>query len=144
MEGVQGLGLCCKSCIHSRPKSFARIDLPWCKIWGSVSGGDTVTRARCPRSSVEADQKHPEIKGENKTTSLHLRKIGACLHQILHLRNEYLLSTPVRQCIWSAKRTWIWLKWIPWRNRVVPRQSQQPMEKCRRMKRPQCTSKNWI
>ena len=31
--------------------------------------------------------------------SSHLRKIGACLHQILKLRNENLLSTPVRQCI---------------------------------------------
>ena len=45
---------------------FARIDLPrWTssappqrsKIWGSVSGGDRVARARCPRSSVEAGQK---------------------------------------------------------------------------------------
>ena len=31
--------------------------------------------------------------------SSHLRKIGACLHQILNLRNENLLWTPVRQCI---------------------------------------------
>ena len=30
---------------------------------------------------------------------IHLRKTGACLHQILNLRNENLLSTPVRQCI---------------------------------------------
>ena len=29
----------------------------------------------------------------------------------LNLRNENLLSTPVRQCIWSAKRTWVMLKW---------------------------------
>ena len=29
------------------------------------------------------------------------------------------MSTPVRQCIWSAKRTWILRKWIPWRSRVV-------------------------
>ena len=29
----------------------------------------------------------------------HLRKISACLHQFLNLRNENLLSTPVRQCI---------------------------------------------
>ena len=28
--------------------------------------------------------------------SSHLRKIGACLHQIFNLRNENLLSTPVR------------------------------------------------
>ena len=51
------------SCWQSRPKSFARIYLPrWSssawpqcsKIWGSVSGRDGMTRARCPRSSVEA------------------------------------------------------------------------------------------
>ena len=52
--------------------------------------------------------------------SSHLRKIGACLHQILYLRNENLLSTPVRQCIWSAKRTWVMLKWILWRKSCSP------------------------
>ena len=31
--------------------------------------------------------------------SFHLLKIGACLHQLLNLRNENLLSTPVRQGI---------------------------------------------
>ena len=36
--------------------------------------------------------------------SSHHRKIGACLHQILNLRNENLLWTPVRQCIRSAKK----------------------------------------
>ena len=39
------------------------------------------------------------------------------------LRNENLLWTPERPCIWSAKRTWIMLKWIPWRNRAVLRYS---------------------
>ena len=31
--------------------------------------------------------------------SSHLRKIGACLHQLLNLRNENLLWTPERRCI---------------------------------------------
>ena len=35
------------------------------------------------------------MKGQH---SSHLRKIGACLHQLLNLRNENLLSTPERQC----------------------------------------------
>ena len=52
--------------------------------------------------------------------SSRLRKIGACLHQRWNLRKESLLWTPVRQCTWSAKRTWVKLKWIPWRSRVVP------------------------
>ena len=41
-----------------------------------------------------------KIKGAPKSSILssHLRKIGACLHQILNLRKENLLSTPVRQC----------------------------------------------
>ena len=63
----------CTSRRHSRPKSLARIYLPrWTssaqpqrsKIWGSVSGGDRVARARYPRSSVEAGQKRVKIKGE--------------------------------------------------------------------------------
>ena len=41
--------------------------------------------------------KNSRIK--RKQHSSHLRKTGACLHQILNLRNENLLSTPVRQCI---------------------------------------------
>ena len=49
-----------------RQKSFARIHLRRgtssaqpisSKIWGSVSGGDRVARARCPRCSVEVGQK---------------------------------------------------------------------------------------
>ena len=116
---------------NSRPKSFVRISLPkWTssaqpqrsKIWGSVSGRDRVARARCPRSSVEAGQKCVEIKKSVKEQhSSHLRKIGACLHQILNLRNENLLWTPERRCIWSAERTWVMLKWILWRNRAVLR-----------------------
>ena len=62
-------------------------------------GGDRVARARCPRSSVDAGQKSVKIKGACKEQhSSHLRKIGACLHQLLNLRNENLLSTPERQC----------------------------------------------
>ena len=73
-------------------------------------------------SSVEAGQKYPGIGGEKiKQHSSHFQKIGACLHQILNLRNENLLSPPERQCTWSAKRTWILLKWILWRSRVVLR-----------------------
>ena len=48
-----------------------------------------MARARCPRSSVEAGQKCVEIKGACKSNiPSHLRKIGACLHQLLNQRNE--------------------------------------------------------
>ena len=42
-----------------------------------------------------------KFKGAVKSNqhSSHLRKIGACLHQLLNLRNENLLSTPARRCI---------------------------------------------
>ena len=40
-----------------------------------------------------------KLKEHERATLSHLRKIGACLHQILNLRNENLLSTPVRHCI---------------------------------------------
>ena len=60
---------------------------------------ERVARARCPRSSVEACQKCVKNKRSMKEQhSSHLRKIGACLHQLLNLRNENLLSTPERQC----------------------------------------------
>ena len=39
-----------------------------------------------------------KFKEKMKQHSSHLRKIGACLHQLLNLRNENLLSTPQRQC----------------------------------------------
>ena len=56
--------------------------------------------------------------------SSHLRKICVYLcHQILNLRKENMLSTLERRCTWSAKRTWILLKWILWRRREVLRQS---------------------
>ena len=35
---------------------------------------------------------------EHEQHSSRLRKIGACLHQLLNLRKENLLSTPERQC----------------------------------------------
>ena len=40
--------------------------------------------------------KFKDIKEQH---SSHLRKIGACLHQLLNLRNENLLWTPERRCI---------------------------------------------
>ena len=62
------------------------------KIWVSVSGGDRAARARCPRSSVETGQKCVKIKRSMKEQhSSHLRKVGACLHQLSNLRNENLL-----------------------------------------------------
>ena len=39
-----------------------------------------------------------KFKRKTKQHSSHLRKIGACQHQLLNLRNENLLSTPERQC----------------------------------------------
>ena len=40
-----------------------------------------------------------KYRSKREQHSSYLRKIGACLHQILNLRNETLLSTPERQCI---------------------------------------------
>ena len=92
------------------------------KIWGAVSRGDRVARARCPRSSVEAGQKCVQIKGSWKSSTFsHLRKISACLHQLWNLRKVSLLWTPERQCTWLAKKTKVKLKWILWRSRVVLR-----------------------
>ena len=100
---------------------------------------------RCPRSSVEAGQKCVEIWRNMKEQHFsRLRKIGATLHQLWNLRKESLLWTPVRQCTWPAKRTWVKLKWILWRSHVVLRQSKPPMVKCKRNKRQFCMSENWM
>ena len=48
-----------------------------------------------------------KLKEDERATFFSLSEIGACLHQLLNLRNENLLSTPERQCTWSAKRTWV-------------------------------------
>ena len=76
---------------NSRPKSFARKNLPrWTssaqpqrsKNWGSVSGGDRVARARCPRSSVEAGQKCIKLKGARKSNILLTfgKEVLACIN----------------------------------------------------------------
>ena len=85
---------------------------------------ERVAGARCPRSSGEAGQKCVKINGAPTSNILLISgKTGDCLHQRWNLRKEILVSTPERQCTWSVKRTWVMLKWILWRNRVVPRQS---------------------
>ena len=38
-------------------------------------------------------------RSKKEQHSSHFRKKGACLHQLLNLRNENLLSTPARRCI---------------------------------------------
>ena len=132
------LGMICPGDPHQR-----NTNVP--KIWGSVSGGDGMARAMCPCSSVEVCQNIRKLKEKHKKYSSHFRKIGVCLrHQILNLGNENLLWTPERRCTWSAKKIRIPLNWKPSRHPEVWRRFLQPMEKCRRMKRPQCMSKNWI
>ena len=52
------------------------------------------------REAWRLAKKFLKIEGATlKQHSSHLRKVGACLHQILNLRNENLLSTPERRCI---------------------------------------------
>ena len=86
-----------------------------------------------------------KYKEKNKATffSLSEKEVLVCIKSQTQ-RKENLLSTPVRQCTWSAKKNRVMLKWILWWNRVVPRRSWQPMEKCRRMKRQRCMSKYWV
>ena len=72
------------SCWHSRPKSIAWMICSQCsKIWGSVSRRDGMARAMCPWSSVEAGQKHPEIKREKQTSILVTfgKEVPACAIQ---------------------------------------------------------------
>ena len=56
------------------------------------------------KSKVPAKQRGslPKVysnqRSEKEQHSSHLKKIGACLHLLLNLRNENLLSTPERRC----------------------------------------------
>ena len=98
------LGMVCPGEPHQRNPNAP-------KIWGSVSGGDRVARARCPRSSVEAGQKCVKIKGDKKEQhSSHLRKIGACLHQLLNLRErEFVVDSGASMHMISKKKLgWCW------------------------------------
>ena len=46
---------------------------------------------------------------------------NGCLPAPSSLKFEEREFVSARRCIWSAKRTWILLKWTPWRSRVVVR-----------------------
>ena len=92
----------CTSRWHSRPKSFARDDLPrWSssaqpqcpKMWGSVSRRDGMARAMCPWSSVEAGQKYLEIKGETQNNILLTfgEQVSICAINHFSQRKEDLL-----------------------------------------------------
>ena len=55
-------------------------------------------RRQSGKSKVPAKH-HGSCRRKTKQHSSHLRKIGACLHQLLNLRNENLLSAPERRFI---------------------------------------------
>ena len=108
------LGMICPGEPHQRNPNAPKFE--------DRSQEETEWQERCAREAAWRLAKSIlKLKEKIKQHSAHLRKIGACLHQLLNLRNENLLSTPARQCIWSAKRTWVMLKWILWRSRVVLR-----------------------
>ena len=61
-----------------------------------------MARARCPRSSVESGQKC--VRSMKEQHFSHLRKMGACLHQLLNPRNENMyeheqISTASSTCV---------------------------------------------
>ena len=121
------LGMVCPGELHQRNPNA-----PKCE---DRSQEETEWQERCAREAAWRLAKSIlNLMEKIKQHSSHFRKRVACLHQILNLRNENLLSTLERQCTWSAKRTWVMLTWILWRRREVQRQSQQPMVKCRRMR----------
>ena len=109
----------------SRPTPFARIFFAQVNL---ISAAPTLQnlriglkrrqsgKSKVPAKQRGSGQKCFKIQGAWKNNIL-----DACLHQILNLRKENLLLTPARQCIWSAKKTWLMRKWILWRNRVVLR-----------------------
>ena len=63
-------------------------------LWRRQSGKSKVPAKQCG-ILAKMCQNSRSIKEQH---SSHLRKTGACLHQLLNLRKENLLSTPERQC----------------------------------------------
>ena len=110
-------GMICPGDPHQRNPNASKFE--------DRSQEETERQERCAREAAWKLAKNFFLKKKQeekfKLHSSHLRKIGACLHQILNLRNETLLSTSERRCTWPARRTWFVLKWILWRNRVVLR-----------------------
>ena len=70
------------------------------KIWGSISGGDRVARARCPRSSVEAGQNCVKTLKEQERATFFSPSENRCL----------LASTLKPEERVCCKRTWVMLK----------------------------------
>ena len=108
------LGLICQVNLISVAPTLQNLRIG---LWRRQSGKSKVPvkqRGSWPNVSYNERRK-------TKQHSSHLRKIGACLRQLLNLRNENLFWTPERRCMWSANTTWMMLKWILWRSRVVLR-----------------------
>ena len=92
-----------------------------------------------PWSSVENGKMYPEIKGEKiKQHSTHLRRIGVYLRQeefvvdsgaSMHMISKKDVNSAELETVTKSRS-----RWLP----------KQPMVKCRRMKRPRCTSENLI
>ena len=86
------LGLICPGEPHQRSPNAPKIEDP--------SQEETEWQEEGARAAAWMLAKSVlKLKEKPKQYSSHFRKIGACLHQIFKLRNENLLSTPVRQRI---------------------------------------------
>ena len=84
------LGMICPGDPHQRNTNAPKFE--------DRSQEETEWQERCAREAAWKLAKSILKLKEKKQHSSHLRKIGACLHQILNLRNENLLSTPERRC----------------------------------------------
>ena len=96
----------CTSRWHSRPKSIA---------WQEVCACEAAWKLA--KSVLK-------VKEKNKATFFSLSDNWCLLapsNLELEEREFVVDSGASMHIIWSAKRTWILLKWIPWRSRVVLR-----------------------
>ena len=85
------LGMICPGDPHQRNPNAPKFE--------DRSEEETEREERCAREAAwRLAESILKLKEKMKQHSSHLRKIGACLHHILNLRNENLLSTPERRC----------------------------------------------
>ena len=92
----QSLGMICPGDPHQRSPNAPKFE--------DRSQEEKEWQERCAREAAWRLAKISKKSRRNIKTFFSPSEIGACLHQILNLRNENVLSTPARRCTWSAKK----------------------------------------
>ena len=108
------LGMICPGETHRRNPNAPKFE--------DRSQEETEWQERCAREAAWKLAKSVlNLQEQNKATFFSPSENRCLPASTLKPEERELLWTPERRCIWSAKWTWMMLKWILWRNRAVLR-----------------------